>query len=115
MASRPSAPPDTAVEAAIARVLDAERAAGEAVARAQAEAAVMTDAARARARATAQRTEQRLRRVQAAYEGATQAALDQFAVAKTAVGGRDTPTAVDRDRLAGAVVALAARLTGGPG
>ncbi|HTP45680.1 MAG TPA: hypothetical protein VMQ50_01990 [Casimicrobiaceae bacterium] len=114
MASRPSAQPDTAVEAAIARILDAERAARETVSRAQAEAAAITDAARARARATAQRTEQRLRRVQAAYEGATQAQLDQLAAAKTAVGSRDAPTAVDRDRLAGAVVALAARLTGGP-
>jgi vacuolar-type H+-ATPase subunit H len=113
MASRPSAQTDAAVEAAIARILDAERMAHEAVSRARAEATAIAEAARARARATAQRTENRLRCVQVAYEAATQAALDQLAASATAAGGRDVPTAVDRDRLARAVVALAARLTGG--
>ncbi len=76
--------PHDAVEAAIARVLDAEHAARAAVATAEETAAAMVEDARAAVRALASRTESRIRAVRAAFEARTAAevaALDAEAAA----------------------------------
>lgn len=104
---------DGAVEAAIARVLDAERASRLAVAAAETEAAAAVEAARATVRAIALRTEARIRGVRAAFERSTArevAALD--ATAAEAAQARPLD-ADDEARLAAATSALAVRLTGG--
>jgi hypothetical protein len=104
--------PDDAVEAAIARVLDAEHAARDAVRDAEQEAAAMTEAARAAARALADRTERRIGVSRARFERtitARAAALDA-AAAEALV--RHDPTPDELARLDAAVAVLAARLTG---
>lgn len=103
--------PDDAVEAAIARVLDGEHAARDAIGATQVAAAAMVDAARASARALAERTERRIGAIRARFERhATEA------VAALDATGRDAEmrhelTPEDEARLEAAVDALAAHLT----
>ena len=68
-------PPTEAVEAAIARVLAAERAAREDVARAKDDAVAMTEAARAAGRTLNERTERRIRALYVAFDRKTSASL----------------------------------------
>jgi hypothetical protein len=104
---------DDAVEAAIARVLDAERASRLAVGAVETEAAAAVEAARACARAIALRAEARIRAVRAAFERSAArevAALDATAAEAAGAHALDGD---DEARLAAATNALAARLTGG--
>jgi vacuolar-type H+-ATPase subunit H len=107
-----SLPSNRAVDAAIARVLEAEQAARDAVLAAEREAEQLTEEARGRARAIGERCERRIRSVLAvhdAHAAAHIAALD----AEAATLGR--PHALDADEVAEvrrAVLALAAELTG---
>ena len=104
-------PPAAVVDAAIARVLDAEHAARAAVAEAGETAAAMTEAARAAARELAARTERRILGVRAAFEeqaSAAVAALDATAAA-TSVRREFTPD--ELARVAAAVATLAGLLT----
>jgi hypothetical protein len=112
--------PDSAARAeeraavdAIARVLDAERAARERVAQAEREAAAGEEVARAEARAIAERTERRLASVRAAFAARTARAV---AAAAEAMAGFDAPhplTADDATLARMAAAALAAELTAG--
>lgn len=106
-------PPDSAVEAAIAHVLEAERAARAAIAQAQADGTALVTEARERARAVGERTERRMQRVRAAYDATTKSKLAAIAAEAAAIDHRDVATAADDARLVAAVAALAARLTGG--
>jgi vacuolar-type H+-ATPase subunit H len=112
MNTRSNVSPDDAVEAAIAHVLQAERAARDAIAQAQAEASAIVTEARERARSLAERTERRMRDVRAAFEATTDARLADIAAAAAAIERRDAETTVDHARSSAAVAALAARLTG---
>ncbi len=101
------------VEAAISRVLDAERAAHDDVARATRDAAAIVEDARAIARAIAERTERRIRTLRDSFERRTArqvAAIDTQALAQDAM--RELAPD-DLDRLDRAVVALANELTAG--
>lgn len=102
------------VEAAITRVLAAERNAREAIAKATRDAEASDEQARSDARALTERTERRIRKIHAAFEsriGAEAAAVeDQCAV-------QDEPSALspeDLRRIELAVAAVAAELTSGP-
>jgi RPA family protein len=99
------------VEAAMARVLDAERQAREAVEAAQAEAAHIAEAARAAQRQLAERTRARMARVREAFARAVQAELDRIDAEARALPAHDEPDARDLARLDRAVAALAAKLT----
>jgi len=110
MVTTDPAPPD-AVDAAIARVLDAERAAGDAVAQAGETAAAMTEDARAAARALATRTERRIRSIRAAFEARTAAEVAALDAAATDAGAQHALTPEERARLDAAVAILAAELT----
>lgn len=100
-------------EAAISRVLDAEREAHEAIERALLEVHGIAEAARADARALAERTERRIRIVVGAFErelAARVAAIDAEA------DRLDSPQALrddERAALQQAVAGLARELTGG--
>jgi hypothetical protein len=99
------------VEQAIARVLEAERAARIAVAEAQSEAAAMADRARAAARAIGERTERRIIRIRARFEERIAA---EVAALERAAAGLNVNSAfeqADRAPLARAVAMLAAELT----
>lgn len=109
-ADRPA--PDAAVEAAIARVLDAEHQARDAVGDADGAAAALIEMARASARALAERTEHRIRSVRAAFEAQTSETVAMLGAAADAAGAEHDLTAVDLARLDIAVTALAAFLTG---
>jgi vacuolar-type H+-ATPase subunit H len=104
---------DAAVEAAISRVLDAERAAHDDVDHATRDAAAMVEEARGTARAIAERTERRIRTLREAFETHVAhevAAIDAQALAQDE---RRELARDDLDRLDRAVVALANELTGG--
>ena len=104
---------DTAVETAISRVLDAERAAHEDVDRATRNAAAIAEAARATARAIIERNERRIRTLCANFEaraGREVAAIEAQALDQDTV--REL-TPDDLVRLKRAVAALACELTGG--
>ena len=103
---------DEAVEAAIARVLDAEHDAHDAVRAAERTAAAMAEAARAAARALAERTERRIRGVRAAFEARTAAEVAALDAAAAEAGARHDLTPDELARLDVAVATLAARLTG---
>lgn len=105
--------PDNAVEAAIARVLDAEHAARDAVRGAEQEAVETNEAARATARAVAERTERRIGRVRAAFESRTAAEVAAIDAAAMEAGARHELADDELLRLDAAVAALAARLAGG--
>lgn len=102
---------DDAVEAAIARVLDAEHAARDAVRDAEQAAAAMTEAARAAARALAERTERRIGGVRSRFEEKTTAEVAALDAAATEALVRHDLTADELARLDAAVAALAAHLT----
>ena len=110
----PSHLPDGPVEAAIARVLDAETKARAAIARARDEAKQSDENARAAGRALAARTEARINAVRAALTlqaDAEVAELDREANALTA---EPALTNEDLARLERALSALAAQLIGTP-
>ena len=104
-------PPEDAVEAAIARVLDAEHAAGDAVRDAEQAAVAMTEAARAAARALAERTERRIGGVRARFEQKTVAEVAALDAAAAEAGTRHDLTPEELARLDSAIAVLAARLT----
>jgi hypothetical protein len=108
-------PAHDAVEAAIARVLDAEHAAREAVTQAGETAAEMVEAARGEGRAIAERTERRIRAVRATFEARTAAEVAALDALATDAGVRHELTPDESVRLDAAVAALAARLTQGAG
>ena len=101
-------------EAAIARVLGAERQARDAVERAMLETHAIAEVARAEARALTERTERRIRAVVSAFErelAARVAAIDADAERL------DNPQPLTPDELAAlgqAVASLARELTGAP-
>jgi hypothetical protein len=99
-------------EAAIARVLDAEREAREAVARALIEVHRIAETARADARSLAERTERRIRLVVGAFE---RELASRVAEIDAAAERLDKPQPLTPDELAAlrrAVGALARELTG---
>jgi len=104
---------DAAVEAAISRVLDAERAAHEDVDRAARDAAAIAEAARATARAIIERNERRIRTLRTNFE--TRARHEVAAIEARALeqDTRRELTPDDLARLQRAVAALARELTGG--
>jgi hypothetical protein len=105
-------PPEAAIEAAIARVLAAERDAREAVERATRNADALNEKARADARALADRTERRIRSVRAAYE---RKVTEEIAAIDAQAASQDVLQALSPDdgrRLERALQALAAELTG---
>jgi len=101
-----------AVEAAIARVLDAEHTARDAVRDAEEEAAAMTEATRATARAVALSTERRIRAVRAAFEARAAAEVAALRTAAEAADAAHELTPAELARLDVAVTSLAALLTG---
>jgi hypothetical protein len=105
--------PESAVEAAIKRVLDAEQAARESIATSRTEAAQVAERARAVARALAQRTHQRIRRLRAAFESHLEAEVGAIEAQALALAADDEPGAADLERVERAVASLAAQLTGG--
>ncbi|MFO1324424.1 MAG: hypothetical protein U1F15_10195 [Burkholderiales bacterium] len=114
MSRTPPPSADAAVEAAIERVLSAERQARDAVEQAARDAAALADAARADARAVAERTDRRIRNLRATFATRAEreiAALDAEAALQDAA--REL-SAADLERLAQAVDALARDLTSGP-
>ena len=105
--------PNDAVEAAISRVLTAEVAARDAVARARSEAVEIAEQARETARRLGLHTDRRIRAVRAAFDakGTTDvAAMEAQAVA---LGVPHELTPVEVARVEQAVAALASALTGG--
>jgi hypothetical protein len=103
--------PENAVETAIARVLDAEHAARDAVTQAEITAAALHEQARAAARALAERTERRIRGVRAAFESRAAAEVAALDAAAAEAGLRHDLTPEDLARLEATVATLAARLT----
>jgi hypothetical protein len=101
-------------DAAMARVLGVEREAREAIAGAQVDALQIAEHARGAARRLSERTEQRVRRIVAAFErdlAARVAAID------AEVTTLDVPQPIapdDRARLERALAALAGQLAGAP-
>jgi phage host-nuclease inhibitor protein Gam len=104
---------DLPAETAMARVLDAERRAREAVDAAQAEAGHIAEAARAAQRRLAKRMRERVARVHEAFAAAVQAELLRIDALSQALPAHDEPDADDLARLERAVAQLAARLTEG--
>jgi len=112
MSTLEALPSETAVEAAIARVLAAEREAHEAVAQATRDADALNERARAEARALAERTERRIQAARAAYERrviAEIAAIDALAASQDV---QQPLSREDRQRLERALEMLARELTG---
>ena len=103
--------PFDGVEAAIARVLDAEHGARDAVTQASATAAAMTEEARAAARALAERTERRIRAVRAAFEERAAAEVAALDAAAAEAGVRHELTSDELARVDVAVATLGAELT----
>jgi len=101
------------VEAAIARVLAAERAAREAVAQAREEAEHIAEAARASVRALEARTDRRIRLVRDAFQRRLGEALGALAPEDAPAASQPAPDAREQARLDEAIEALARRLTGG--
>jgi vacuolar-type H+-ATPase subunit H len=107
-----TSPSEAVADAAIARVLDAERAAREAVEEATREADRIVDRARAAAEAVGERAERRIRRIRAAFEAHADreiARLDAAAARETGVRDLD---AEDMARLARGIDAVCDELTG---
>jgi hypothetical protein len=103
--------PDSAVESAIAQVLDAEHAAHDAVTAAEAAAAAMIEAARAAGRALAERTERRIGAIRATFERHAVEAVAALDATGHDAESRQDLTPDDQARLDAAVAALAAELT----
>ena len=103
--------PDSAVETAIAQVLDAERAAHEAVAVAEGAAAALIEAARATARVLALRTERRIGTIRATFERHAVEAVAALDATGHDAETKHVLTPADEARLDAAVAALAVSLT----
>jgi hypothetical protein len=101
------------VESAIARVLDAERAARTAVDAASVTAAALTEAARAATRALAERTERRIRGVRSAFERQTAGAVADLEAAAVEADAAHELRPDEFVQLDAAVATLAARLSRG--
>ena len=108
-------PPTDAVEAAIVRVLAAERGARDAVARAKNDAAAMTEAARATVRILNERTECRIRALHIAFDRKVSAALAALEAEGADFATHHDLSADEQARIEQAVAKLAAELTGGIG
>lgn len=106
-----SATSDLPVETAMARVLDAERQARDALDAAQAEAGHIAEAARATQRRLAERTRERTARVHEAFAAAVQAELARIDALAQALPAHDDPDADDLARLERALATLATCLT----
>ena len=104
-------PVERNVEAAISRVLAAERAARGAVVEAERRAGAIEEGGRERAQAIASRTERRMLRARDAFDDTTRSALSAIA-GEISSADREKPDAAERNAIADAVIALAARLTG---
>ena len=102
-----------AVEAALARVLNAEHEARCSIEAAQVEAGHRAEQARAEARRWVERGRSRIARGQAAVEAHLQVALAALAEEARALPEHDEPDAAARTRVEAAVQRLAAALTGG--
>jgi hypothetical protein len=100
-----------AVDAAVARVLDAERAAAASIEAARRAAAKSAEQARADARQIQSRAHVRVARVHALVETRLRDALDAIQSEMQALPQHDEPDAADRQRLERAVGQLAAALT----
>jgi hypothetical protein len=105
---------DRAADAAIARVLAAERDARASVRAAQAQVEAMAEAARADSRALAERTERRVRGVASAFERDTALRLAQIESQVADLQHAPPPDAADRAALRRAVAALARSMIAGP-
>lgn len=105
---------EPAVDASMARVLQAEQAARASVAAARDEAAHIGERARAEARGIADRARERVARAHARVESALQAALAALAAEARSLPGHDEPDDAARARLEHAVQRLAAELTAAP-
>ncbi len=107
-------PEEDSAEAAINRVLAAERRARDNIARCEVEAAAQVTAARSRAKRVAERTDARMSRLRTRVERRT--ADDVTALRAQAADIRRQPVAPETDpqRLEEAAARLATRLTGGP-
>jgi hypothetical protein len=101
---------DSGVEAAIARVLDAECAARAAVVDAGRRAATIHEAARAAAQTLGARTESRIRAVRAAFGRCADAQVAALAAQAGAADIEHEPTPDELARIDLAVAKLAARL-----
>lgn len=101
------------VEAALARVLLAEREARDAIEAAQAEAQRIAERSRAGARRCAERARERVARGQDAMERRLQQGLAAIEAEARALPELAEPGEHDRARLEAAVQALAVALTGG--
>jgi len=106
-------PTEATAEAAITRVLNAERDAREAIAQATREAVTMQENARAAARALSERTERRIREVRAALAARLAAEVEAIDAQAAAQDAGQALGAAELARLERAVAALAAELTGG--
>jgi hypothetical protein len=109
---RPKLGPNDAVEAAIARVLDAEAAARDAVAGARREAAEIAEQAREQARRLGLHTDLRIRAVRAAFSAKTTAEVAALEAHAAALGAAPELTPAEVVRVARAVAALGGELTG---
>jgi len=110
MVSNP-VPSTDAVDAAIARVLDAERDARESVAQAGATAQAMLEASRSSVRALNARTERRIRGVRAAFEEGASGEVAALDATAAEAGHEHALGAAELARVDAAVEALAANLT----
>lgn len=113
MSRRSTALTDLAAEAAIDRVLAAEREAGDLVASATSEAGAIVEAARSAARAIAERNERRIRGLREAFAAR---AAREIAAIDAEVRAQDAKRELSPDdlaRLERAVAALCVELTGG--
>lgn len=102
-----------AVEAAITRVLTAEVAARDTVARARSEAVAIAEQARETARRLGLHTDRRIRAVRAAFDAKGTAEVAAMEAQAVALGVPHELAPVEVARVAQAVAAFAAALTGG--
>ena len=107
-----TSPNEALSDAAIGRVLDAERAAREAVAEATREADRIVEQAHVTARAVAERAQRRITRIRAAFEAAATREIERLDAADAREEGVRELDDEDRARLARAIDALCDELTG---
>jgi hypothetical protein len=107
-------PTADAIEASIARVLDAEAAAVDAVARARDVALAIAEQAREEVRRLGFRTDRRLHAVRAAFEARAAGEVATLAAETSALDAIHELTLEEIGRVDSAVNATAAAMTGGP-
>ena len=107
-------PVDDVVETSIARVLDAEAAALDAIARARDDAAAIAERAREEVRRIGLRTDRRVGALRAAFKTSVAAEIALLESAATALAGIHELTPAEVERVDRAVRATAEALTGGP-